>query len=448
MVFRRKIYDKMLEWKRRSRGGTALLVEGARRVGKTTVIGEFGRREYKSVVMVDFTKPNRRVLSAIRNHPDDLNVLFAELSFAYNVRLYERDSLIVFDEVQRCPQARQLVKSLVADGRYDYIETGSLISLRRNVRNITIPSEEEAVGMYPMDFEEFLEAMGDVVTWPMIAEAYSKRSPMGESFHETAMRRFREYLLVGGMPQAVAKYAETRNFGDVDVVKRSILKLYHDDIAKFAGASAPKVRRIFDGIPGQLSKKEKRFSLAALEKGARRRSYESSFLWLADAKVANIAYNATDPGIALALTEDDSTMKVYSADTGLMISQTLGDSPFTEGALYEEVYSGDLGINEGMVIENSVAQALAATGRRLFFYARYDLETAANRMEIDFLVRRGDRICPVEVKSGRNYARHSSLDKFRAKFGDRLGESFILYAKDVMEKDGITHLPLYMASLL
>jgi len=448
MVFRRKIYDKMLEWKRRSRGGTALLVEGARRVGKTTVIGEFGRREYKSVVMVDFTKPNRRVLSAIRNHPDDLNVLFAELSFAYNVRLYERDSLIVFDEVQRCPQARQLVKSLVADGRYDYIETGSLISLRRNVRNITIPSEEEAVGMYPMDFEEFLEAMGDVVTWPMIAEAYSKRSPMGESFHETAMRRFREYLLVGGMPQAVAKYAETRNFGDVDVVKRSILKLYHDDIAKFAGASAPKVRRIFDGIPGQLSKKEKRFSLAALEKGARRRSYESSFLWLADAKVANIAYNATDPGVALALTEDDSTMKVYSADTGLMISQTLGDSPFTEGALYEEVYSGDLGINEGMVIENSVAQALAATGRRLFFYARYDLETAANRMEIDFLVRRGDRICPVEVKSGRNYARHSSLDKFRAKFGDRLGESFILYAKDVMEKDGITHLPLYMASLL
>ena len=448
MVFRRKIYDKMLEWKRRSRGGTALLVEGARRVGKTTVIGEFGRREYKSVVMVDFTKPNRRVLSAIRNHPDDLNVLFAELSFAYNVRLYERDSLIVFDEVQRCPQARQLVKSLVADGRYDYIETGSLISLRRNVRNITIPSEEEAVGMYPMDFEEFLEAMGDVVTWPMIAEAYSKRSPMGESFHETAMRRFREYLLVGGMPQAVAKYAETRNFGDVDVVKRSILKLYHDDIAKFAGASAPKVRRIFDGIPGQLSKKEKRFSLAALEKGARRRSYESSFLWLADAKVANIAYNATDPGVALALTEDDSTMKVYSADTGLMISQTLGDSPFTEGALYEEVYSGDLGINEGMVIENSVAQALTATGRRLFFYARYDLETAANRMEIDFLVRRGDRICPVEVKSGRNYARHSSLDKFRAKFGDRLGESFILYAKDVMKKDGITHLPLYMASLL
>ena len=448
MVFRRKIYDKMLEWKRRSRGGTALLVEGARRVGKTTVIGEFGRREYKSVVMVDFTKPNRRVLSAIRNHPDDLNVLFAELSFAYNVRLYERDSLIVFDEVQRCPQARQLVKSLVADGRYDYIETGSLISLRRNVRNITIPSEEEAVGMYPMDFEEFLEAMGDVVTWPMIAEAYSKRSPMGESFHETAMRRFREYLLVGGMPQAVAKYAETRNFGDVDVVKRSILKLYHDDIAKFAGASAPKVRRIFDGIPGQLSKKEKRFSLAALGKGARRRSYESSFLWLADAKVANIAYNATDPGVALALTEDDSTMKVYSADTGLMISQTLGDSPFTEGALYEEVYSGDLGINEGMVIENSVAQALAATGRRLFFYARDDLETAANRMEIDFLVRRGDRICPVEVKSGRNYARHSSLDKFRAKFGDRLGESFILYAKDVMKKDGITHLPLYMASLL
>ncbi len=448
MVFRRKIYDTMLEWKRRSHGSTALLIEGARRVGKTTVIGEFGRREYKSAVLVDFTKPNRRVVSAIRNHPDDLNVLFAELSFAYNVRLYDRNSLIVFDEVQRCPQARQLVKSLVADGRYDYIETGSLISLRRNVRNITIPSEEEAVGMYPMDFEEFLDAMGDTVTWPMVAEAYSGLRPMGESFHETTMRRFREYLLVGGMPQAVAKYRETRNFGDVDVVKRSILKLYRDDIAKFAGAAAPKVRRIFDGIPGQLSKKEKRFSLASLDSGARRRSYEASFLWLADAKVANIAYNATDPGVALSLTEDDSTMKVYSADTGLMISQALGDRPFTEGALYEEVYSGDLGINEGMVIENSVAQALSASGRRLFFYSRYDLETAANRMEIDFLIRRGDRICPVEVKSGRNYARHASLDKFRAKFGDRLGESFVLCTKDVARKDGITRLPLYMASCL
>ena len=448
MVFRRKIYDTMLEWKLRSHGSTALLVEGARRVGKTTVIGEFGRREYKSAVMVDFTKPNRRVVSAIRNHPDDLNVLFAELSFAYNVRLYDRNSLIVFDEVQRCPQARQLVKSLVADGRYDYIETGSLISLRRNVRNITIPSEEEAVGMYPMDFEEFLDAMGDTVTWPMVAEAYSGLRPMGESFHETTMRRFREYLLVGGMPQAVAKYRETRNFGDVDVVKRSILKLYRDDIAKFAGAAAPKVRRIFDGIPGQLSKKEKRFSLASLDSGARRRSYEASFLWLADAKVANIAYNATDPGVALSLTEDDSTMKVYSADTGLMISQALDDRPFTEGALYEEVYSGDLGINEGMVIENSVAQALSASGRRLFFYSRYDLETAANRMEIDFLIRRGDTICPVEVKSGRNYARHASLDKFRAKFGDRLGESFVLCTKDVARKDGITRLPLYMASCL
>ena len=447
-MFRRKIYDTMLEWKRRSRGRTALLVEGARRVGKTTVIGEFGRREYKSVAMVDFTKPNRRVLAAIRNHPDDLNVLFAELSFAYNVRLYDRDSLIVFDEVQRCPQARQLVKALVADGRYDYIETGSLISLRRNVRNITIPSEEESVGMYPMDFEEFLDALGDTVTWPKVAEAYSGLRPMGESFHETTMRRFREYLLVGGMPQAVAKYAQTRNFGEVDAVKRSILKLYRDDIAKFAGAAAPKVRRIFDGIPGQLSKKEKRFSLASLDSGARRRSYEASFLWLADAKVANIAYNATDPGVALALTEDDSTMKVYSADTGLMISQTLGDRPFTEGSLYEEVYSGDLGINEGMVIENSVAQALTAAGRRLFFYSRYDLQTAANRMEIDFLIRRGDRICPVEVKSGRNYARHASLDKFRAKFGDRLVESFILCTKDVARKDGITRLPLYMASCL
>ena len=253
--------------------------------------------------------------------------------------------------------------------------------------------------------------------------------------------------MVGGMPQAVAKYRETHNFGDVDVVKRTILKLYRNDIAKFAKSGAAKVRRVFDGIPGQLSKKEKKFSLASLGKNARKRTYEDAFLWLADAKVANIAYNATDPGVALALSEDDSTCKVYSADTGLMIAQSLGDRSFTEGTIYAEVYSGNLGVNEGMVMENYVAQALTASGRRLFFYSRYDLENAANRMEIDFLIRRGDKISPVEVKSG-NSRSHASLDKFRAKFGKRIGESFVLCTKDLAEKDGVTYLPLYMAQLL
>ena len=447
MLFKRKIYEKLLEWKRRSKGRTALLIEGARRVGKSTIVEVFGKNEYKSYVIVDFMKPNKKVLSAILDHPDDLSVFFNELSFAYNVVLHERETLIVFDEVQRCPEARQLLKALVGDGRYDYVETGSLISIRMNVKDITIPSEEEAIGMYPMDFEEYLWAIGDKVTFPAIKKAFEERRPMGRSFHETAMHRFREYLLVGGMPQAVDKFIETRNLGEVDMVKRSILRLYHNDIAKYAGKDAAKVRRVFDGIPGQLSKKEKKYSLASLDKEARYRNYEEAFLWLDEAKVANIAYNATDPSVALSLSEDDSTLKVYLLDTGLMISQTLGDRPYTESSIYSEVYSGDLYINEGMIMENYIAQAFSCNERKLFFYSRYDLSSAENRMEIDFLIRRGDKICPVEVKSG-NYRSHLSLDKFKKKFKKRIGESFILYTKDVMLKDDIIHLPLYMAMFL
>lgn len=447
MLFKRKIYEKLLEWKRRSKGRSALLIEGARRVGKSTIVEVFGKNEYKSYVIVDFMKPNKKVLSAILDHPDDLSVFFNELSFAYNVVLHERETLIVFDEVQRCPEARQLLKALVGDGRYDYVETGSLISIRMNVKDITIPSEEEAIGMHPMDFEEYLWAIGDKVTFPAIKKAFEERRPMGRSFHETAMHRFREYLLAGGMPQAVDKFIETRNLGEVDMVKRSILRLYHNDIAKYAGKDAAKVRRVFDGIPGQLSKKEKKYSLASLDKEARYRNYEEAFLWLDEAKVANIAYNATDPSVALSLSEDNSTLKVYLLDTGLMISQTLGDRPYTESSIYSEVYSGDLYINEGMIMENYIAQAFSCNERKLFFYSRYDLSSAENRMEIDFLIRRGDKICPVEVKSG-NYRSHLSLDKFKKKFKKRIGETFILYTKDVMLKDDIIHLPLYMAMFL
>ena len=447
-MYKRKIYCKLLEWKARAQGTTALLIEGARRVGKSTLVAEFGRREYRSCVIVDFMKPNKKVVEAIRNHPDDLNRLFTELAFAYKTALHERETLIVFDEVQRCPQARELIKALVADGRYDYIETGSLISIRMNVKDITLPSEEESIGMYPMDFEEFLWASGDEVTMPILREAFEARRPLGGGIHETALDRYREYLMVGGMPQVVAKYLERHDFAEADVVKRTILGLYRNDIAKFAKNAAAKVRRIFDGIPGQLAKKEKKYSLASIGKDSRRRTYEDAFLWLDDAKVVNTAYNATDPNAALTMSADDSTAKLYSSDTGLLLAQSLGDSSYTESELYHAVYSGDLGINEGMVMENAVAQAFAANGRKLFFYSRYDLENAADRMEIDFLIRRGNVLCPVEVKSGKKWTKHSSLDKFRAKFGDRLGESFILYTKDLQVKDGIVHLPIYMAMFL
>ena len=447
MIFRRKIYDKLLEWKNQSDGSSALLVEGARRVGKSSIVEEFARREYGSYVMVDFNRPKEGVVDAIEKHPDDLDGLFNLLMVSYGKVLAPRKSLIVFDEVQRCPKARQLIKYLVADGRYDYIETGSLISIKKNVKDITIPSEEESVGMFPMDFEEFCWALGDSVSVDFARRAFGEMRPMGEAAHKSVMRRFREYLLVGGMPQAVDAYLKTSDFGKVDHVKRTILKLYENDISKYAGIDAPKVRGIYGQLPGQLSKKEKKYFLAAVNADARMREYAESFRWLDESRIVSIARNATDPDIALAMSEDFATQKLYSSDTGLLVSQAFANRPYTENELYRSLILGKLSVNEGMVAENAVAQALRANGVELYFYSRPDKGDGDGRMEIDFLVRRGDEICPVEVKSGA-YQRHASLDKFMRKFKRRLGEAYILYTKDVMVKDGIRHIPLYMAMFL
>ena len=444
MIFRRKIYDKLLEWKRHSEGSSALLVEGARRVGKSSIVEEFARREYGSYVMVDFNRPKEGVVDAIEKHPDDLDGLFNLLMVSYGKVLKPRKSLVVFDEVQRCPKARQLIKYLVADGRYDYIETGSLISIKKNVKDITIPSEEESVGMFPMDFEEFCWALGDSVSVDFARRAFGEMRPLGEAAHKSVMRRFREYLLVGGMPQAVDAYLKTADFGKVDHVKRTILKLYENDISKYAGIDAPKVRGIYGQLPGQLSKKEKKYFLSVVNADARMREYAESFRWLDESRIVSIARNATDPDIALAMSEDFATQKLYSSDTGLLVSQAFANRPYTENELYRALMLGKLSVNEGMVAENAVAQALRANGVELYFYSRPDKGDGDGRMEIDFLVRRGDEICPVEVKSGA-YQRHASLDKFMRKFKRRLGEAYILYTKDVMVKDGIRHIPLYMA---
>jgi predicted AAA+ superfamily ATPase len=447
MIFRRKIYDRLLEWKRESNGSSALLVEGARRVGKSSIVEEFAKREYGAYILIDFNRPKEGVVDAIVNHPDDLNGLFNLLMVSYGRLLEPRNSLIVFDEVQRCPAARQLIKYLVADGRYDYIETGSLISIRKNVKDISIPSEEEAIGMFPMDFEEFCWALGDNVSVDFARKAFLARKPMGVALHKAVMKRFREYLIVGGMPQAVAAYKETGDFGKVDRVKRLILKLYGDDISKYAGADAPKVRGIFNQLPGQLSKKEKKYFLSAVSSDARMREYAESFRWLDESRIVNIARNASDPDIALAMSEDYETQKLYSSDTGLLIAQSFANRPYTENELYRALMLGELSVNEGMVAENAVAQALRANGVELYFYSRPDKGNGEGHMEIDFLVRRGDSICPVEVKSGA-YQRHASLDKFMRKFRGRLGEAYILYTKDLMVKDGVIHLPLYMAMFL
>ena len=447
MIFRRKIYDRLLEWKRQSDGATALLIEGARRVGKSSIVEEFAKREYETYILIDFNRPKEGVVDAIVNRPDDLDGLFNLLMVSYGRVLYRRKSLVVFDEVQRCPEARQLIKYLVADGRYDYIETGSLISIRKNVESITIPSEEESAGMFPMDFEEFCWAMGDVATVDFVRGAFLENRPLGSAVHKAVMKRYREYLMVGGMPQSVDTYRKTGDFGAADRVKRSILRLYGNDISKYAGVDAPKIRGIYDCIPGMLAKKEKKYFLSAVAANARMREYAESFRWLDESRIVNIARNATDPDVALAMSEDFETQKLYSSDTGLLITQSLANRPFTENELYKALMLDRLSVNEGMVAENAVAQALRMNGIELFFYSRPDRGDGAGRMEIDFLVRRGDSICPVEVKSGA-YQHHSSLDKFMRKFKERLGDAYIFYTKDVMVKNGIRHLPLYMAMFM
>lgn len=446
-LFRRKAYDKLKEWKLRSNGKSAMMVDGARRVGKTCLVEEFVRREYRTAIVVDFSRAGEQVKATIRNRSGDLDALFNALSLTYGVRLYPRESAIVFDEVQLYPLARQLIKHLVADGRYDYIETGSLISLKRNIKDILIPSEEEHIDMPPMDFEEFRWAMGDEVSVPFARECHAAARPLGQGLHQQMMERYREYLLVGGMPQAVSAYLETRDFGAADEAKRGILRIYRDDIAKFAQGYEAKVRAIFDAIPEQLSRKEKRYKLSSITKEARFREYEDAFTWLNDARVANPCFNATEPSAGLALSREHTTQKLYMADTGLLVTHAYDDGRYTDNGLYRDVFFGNAGANNGMIIENAVAQELRATGRSLYFYSRVDRDSRKNEMEIDFLIRRDGRICPIEVKSAA-YQRHASLDKFLAKFKDRLGQPYILYTKDVMAKDGILHLPLYMAMFL
>ena len=446
MKFKRKIYNNLLDWKNNRRGKTALLIEGARRVGKSFVVTEFAKQEYKSYVIIDFSVPRPLTLDAIINTAYDLDGLFNRISIEYKVQLHPRETLIIFDEVQLCPKARQLIKHLVADGRYDYIETGSLVSLKTNIDDILIPSEEERLSLNPMDFEEFCWAMGDEVTVSFARECYLNRKALG-AIHDTVLKRYCEYLCVGGMPQAVEEYVKTKDYSRTDKVKRSILELYRNDIGKFAGNNAAKVRSIFNEIPGQLTKKDKKYSLASLDKAARMRTYEDSFDWLSDAKIINPSYNATDPTVGMALSSDFATRKIYMADTGLLLSHALQMDNVTETELYEAIFTGEVYFNNGMIAENAVAQSLVASGKSLFFYSRHNRETHRNEIEIDFLIRKDGAVTPIEVKSGK-YRSHASLDKFSTKFADRIGERIILYTKDVAERDGVIHLPIYMAMFL
>jgi len=448
---RRKIYDRLLQWKREKDGTTALMIEGARRVGKSYIAEEFARNEYDSYILIDFSKAPKRVKDWFDEYLEDVDTLLQNIQLHYKRQLTPRKSLIIFDEVQKCPRAREAIKALVADHRFDYLETGSLISIKKNVDGILIPSEEDGVDMYPMDFEEFLWAMGNEVMMPYIRERFEKRQPMGE-FHREALHYFRQYLIVGGMPQAVAEYAASRDFTKVDAVKRQILRLYKNDIKKYAGGATARVSAIYDAIPGQLQKKEKKFMLSALKDEARMREFDSAFFWLEDSKMVNISYNTTAPNIGLQLNEDRTALKCYYCDTGLLISLAFSARGIVTNEIYQKLMFDKLEIDEGMLVENIVAQMLKAAGHELFFYSNYDKEEAENRMQVDFLVQKEvvtsrHNISPIEVKSGTGYTL-TSIQKCIKKFGQYLSTPYVLHTKDVELRDGLVYLPLYMTGLL
>lgn len=441
----------MLRWKHEEQGQSALMIDGARRIGKSYIVEKFAQNEYRSHIIVDFNNADEDLLEIFNRYLKNLDLFFSYLSLYFGVTLYPRDSIIVFDEVQLYPKARAAIKYLVKDGRYDYIETGSLVSINSNVKDIVIPSEEHRVSMYPMDFEEFLWALGDEQMMPFIRLCYEKRQPLGP-LHRKAMDYFRLYMVVGGMPQAVLKYVETRDFMKVDTIKRNILSLYKADIEKYAVGNETKVKAIFDEIPAALSKHEKKFRLAAISDKARYREYESAFFWLAESRVVNICYNSTAPDIGLRLNEERTTLKCYMADTGLLVSHTFNLKTIMGSELYLKLALGKLEVNEGMLTENVVAQMLRAAGHELFFYSKNSADKAEDRMEIDFLISKPvisnrHNISPIEVKSSGRYS-ITSLQKLRAKYAPMLAESYVLHAADVEQKDGIIYLPLYMAGVL
>lgn len=455
---KRKIYQQLLDWKRDRRGEVALLIEGARRIGKSYIVEEFAKNEYDSYLLIDFSRVNPKVIEFFDLYLDDLDMLFTSLELYGKKKLIPRknptdeaSSLIIFDEIQFCPRARSAIKHLVADHRFDYIETGSLISIKKNVKDIMLPSEEHAIEMYPMDFEEFLWAMGDEMMMPFIKMQFEKRKPM-EAFHRKALDYFRQYMIVGGMPQAVQTYVDTRDFDKVDERKRDILSIYRNDIRKYADNQETKVAAIFEELPGQLQKHEKKFRLADLQSHARMRDYSEAFFWLSDAKIINCCYNSTEPSIGLKLNEERTTLKCYMGDTGLLISHAFDERGIVTSELYQKLMFDKLEVNEGMLVENIVAQMLRAAGHKLYFFSKYSAKEADERMEIDFLITKPTitsrhNISPIEVKSGSHYT-ITSLKKCIKKYDKQLATPYVLHDKDLKIEDGITYLPLYMTPLL
>lgn len=441
-IFKRKIYDRILQWKQESDGDSALMIQGARRIGKSTVAEEFAKREYASYLIIDFNKASVTVKSLFDDLMD-LDFIFLQLQALYHVVLEERKSVIIFDEVQKCPKARQAIKYLVQDGRYDYIETGSLISIRQNTKGITIPSEEEQIDMYPMDFEEFRWALGDQVSLPLLKTFYEKQMPLGAA-HRTKERELRLYMLVGGMPQAVNEYLDTNNLAKVDAVKRRIIKLYSDDFLKID--STGKLSKLFMAIPAQLSKKSTRFYSRSVVGELGENAEAEMLVNLEDSKTVLVSYHSDDPNVGMSLTQDLSKYKLFVADTGLFVTMAFWDKDFAENIIYQKLLADKLEVNLGYIYENLVAQMLTASGNKLFYYTFEKDEK--HSYEIDFLLSRGNKICPIEVKSS-GYKTHASLDAFRARYSGRIKNSYLIYTKDLMVGDNeLIYIPFYMTGML
>jgi predicted AAA+ superfamily ATPase len=449
---KRKIYAELANWRQDGAGKTALLIDGARRVGKSYIVEKFAKTEYKSYILIDFNRASQSIKNLFVDYLDDLDTLFLYLANYYNIKLYPHESLIILDEVQLFPRARAAIKYLVADGRYDYLETGSLMSIKQNVKDIVIPSEERHMKMHPMDFEEFLWALGNDSLFNLITECFSKMRPLGQAMHRKAMDYFRQYLIVGGMPQAVLEYSQTHDFEAVDKIKRDILTLYRADVSKHAKGYELKVESIFDDIPAQLQKQEKKFKLSSLKKEARFREYEDALFWLGDSMIANICYNSVAPDIGLRLNMDRLTLKCYMGDTGLLISHAFDERGIISEEIYKKLLLDKLEVNKGMIVENIVAQMLVASGHKLYFYSNYSQDDSSSRMEIDFLIAKNKissrhNISPIEVKSSKNYTL-SSLRKLMAKYGKQTHTPYVLHSSDLKTEDGIVFLPLYMTPLL
>lgn len=443
MTFKRKIYDKFLEWKKNSDGKTALLVEGARRIGKSTIVEEFAKNEYESYILIDFTKASKEVLNLF-DDISDLNYIFLRLQLIYHKELHQRKSLIIFDEVQFCPKARQAIKHLVADHRYDYMETGSLISIRKNVKDILIPSEERQVQMYPMDFEEFKWALGDTVTIKLLRESFEKYQPLGDDLNRTMMRDFRLYMLVGGMPKAVSTYIETNNMRLVDEEKRDILRLYESDFMKID--STGKAAMLFKSIPSQLEKNASRYQVSSVLENQRNSTVLELISEMESSKTVLVSYKSDDPNAGLTRTKDLENFKLFVCDTGLFTTMLFMDKDFTENIIYEKLLSDKLSVNLGYLYENVVAQILKANGNSLFYYTFLD-EKSRHNFEIDFLLARNNKVCPIEIKSS-GYKTHASLDAFSEKYSSRILNKYLVYTKDLGKDKDVLSIPVYMTMFL